>query len=317
MQLVKRLHPNVAKTFKASPGWLHRFAARVNIVPRAKSNSKSHSVPERLPGFVRWMHALTAMLKEDRADTREQFHAVWGRFPPELRANIDQMPLSFCFELSSTYEHEGATSVQIKEPGDGSFSKRQATLMLFMSPDPSIQPRAAIIFRGKGMRISDTEKAAWDPRIDVYFQHNAWADTAFCVSWARKTLKHFAAQLGGKRLLVFCDNLRAHLSAEFKAACSEQRALLWYLLKNTTDFSQPCDAGYGRDIKREIARQQSEWLENELNLENWENNNLTASQRRILMTEWVCPIHAFMFCCSLCVTVMSFCCRQLRPLRSI
>lgn len=227
------------------------------------------------------------MLKEDKANTRAQFDGVWGRFPLQLRANIDQMPLSFCFELSSTYEHKGAKTVQIKEPGDGSYSKRQATLMLFITPDNSAQPRPAIIFRGKGMRLTQKEKESWSKDIDVYFQHNAWADTGFCVAWARKTLKNYVNRLGGRQLLLFCDNLKAHLSAEFKAACSEQNTLLWFLLKNATDFSQPIDAGYGRDVKREVARQQTEWLENEKNLQEWENNDLPAWKRRVLMTEWV------------------------------
>jgi hypothetical protein len=284
-----KLKPGVQpKVFMATTGWLQRFAARVGIVPRSKSNSKSSSVVDRLPKYERWLRQLMAMLKEDRPDTRAQFDTIFGRFLPDLRANIDQMPMSFCFELDSTYEYEGAKTVQIKEPGDGSFSKRQATLMLFITAGAGDQPRAAIIFRGKGMRISDVEKENWDKRIDVYFQQNAWADTPFLVAWARKTLKQFTQTLNGRRLLLFCDNLKGHLSDEFKAACSERNVLLWYLLKNTTDFSQPIDAGYGRDVKREIAKQQSTWLENDENLARWESGQLNAKERRILMTEWVC-----------------------------
>jgi hypothetical protein len=47
-----------------------------------------------------------------------------------------------------------------------------------------IQPQACVIFRGKGLRIKASEKAAYAPEIDVLFQTNAWVDRPTGVKWS-------------------------------------------------------------------------------------------------------------------------------------
>ena len=54
-------------------------------------------------------------------------------------------------------------------------SKRFCTLNICFHPSGE-QPRPAIIFRGKGLRLSAVEKASWDKDVDVFFQPSAWAD---------------------------------------------------------------------------------------------------------------------------------------------
>ena len=66
--------------------------------------------------------------------------------------------------------------------------KRFYTLIICFRPEGG-QPRVSIIFRGQVLRLSQTEKQAWDEDVDVYFQTNAWADTPFCVKWEDNTLK--------------------------------------------------------------------------------------------------------------------------------
>ena len=64
---------------------------------------------------------------------------------------------------------------------------RLETLQICFSP-VVLQPRLAIIFWGKGQKISQEEGAAWHPDVDIYFQDNAWADIKFFVEWAEKNL---------------------------------------------------------------------------------------------------------------------------------
>lgn len=284
-QLAKKLYPKAE--FHASHGWRVRFANRAGIAPRRKTNTKQHSVFERLPLVRRFLLDLRAMLRENRVDTASQHTPKWGRFPPHLRGNFDEVPLSFCMEMNTTFEEIGASGVHIKEPGSGALSKRQATLVLFAIPGAKKQPRAALIFKGTGKGISQAERDAWDQRVDVYFQRNAWSDTPFAVEYANRTIKAAVPGHGKERFLLFSDNLKSHCSAEFKAACAAHNVLLWYYPKNTTDITQPVDAGLGRDVKREMARLQDEWLADDKNLKRWESNKLTASDRRILMTVWV------------------------------
>jgi len=46
------------------------------------------------------------------------------------------------------------------------------------------QPKLTLIFKGQGLRISPTEKAEWDPRVNVTFQKEAWADNKWCELFA-------------------------------------------------------------------------------------------------------------------------------------
>ena len=57
------------------------------------------------------------------------------------------------------------------------------------------------------------------------------------------------------------------------------------LPENHTDKLQPIDAGCGRMMKLKIGAAMETWLEEEDNLDKWQDN-LSASDRRILMTQW-------------------------------
>ena len=49
---------------------------------------------------------------------------------------------------------------------------------------------------------------------------------------------------------------------------------------------QPIDRGLGRQVKLYIGRFMDEWLDDADNLAKWEDNQLTASDRRILLANW-------------------------------
>ena len=45
-------------------------------------------------------------------------------------------------------------------------------------------------FRGKG-RVTEDEKMAWNPTVDVYFQVNAWVDLEVCDNFIKTILNRF------------------------------------------------------------------------------------------------------------------------------
>ena len=55
---------------------------------------------------------------------------------------------------------------------------------------------------------------------------------------------------------------------------------------NETDQVQPIDRGLGRQVKIYLGDAMDAWLDDEDNLAKWENNSLTASDRRILLADW-------------------------------
>ena len=158
----------------------------------------------------------------------------------------------------------------------------------------SMLMRISVIFRGTGKRISPVEKDAYHKNVDVFFQENAWADQKFCMEWAqrsyRKSLMRGRSHLPQERSILLMDNLHAQTTDAFKEFLSERcNTLAWYFPANNTDEVQPVDAGVGRMLKVEVGRQLDIWLGQADNLEKWESNKLTASDRRVLITQWVGP----------------------------
>jgi len=108
----------------------------------------------------------------------------WGRFTPNRRFNVDQVPMPFAIDSKTTYEIEVPKGkkrdhrVWIANPGSG-LENRQYTLQVCISPESKIH--IAIIFRGSGKRIPADEIKAYHLDVDVYWQANAWADTLFSV----------------------------------------------------------------------------------------------------------------------------------------
>lgn len=136
------------------------------------------------------------------------------------------------------------------------------------------------------------EKAAWHKGVDVSFQACAWADSNYCASWAASTYRD---GVGGSSLVVpeeqfilFADNLHGQTTDEFKSVLMEKcNTLLWLLPTKCTDEVQPVDAGYGRLFKVYVGKFLDKWLLEADHVELWESNKLTASQRRVLITQWV------------------------------
>ena len=94
IQLVKD-HYQGAK-FVASAGWLHRCCSRFGIAMRTKSNGKCMAVQDRLPAVLQWLANYRFMLST--APTKATtMHPTWGRFPPHLRYNCDQVSVLVLF----------------------------------------------------------------------------------------------------------------------------------------------------------------------------------------------------------------------------
>ena len=62
-------------------------------------------------------------------------------------------------------------------------------------------------------------------------------------------------------------------------------AIVYLLPESHTDKIQPIYAGFGKMYKTKIGEEMDEWLETEVNLDQW-HDKVSARQRRILMTKW-------------------------------
>ena len=211
----------------------------------------------------------------------------YGQYLPEQRYNFDQVPLPFVCDITSkTVDEKGANRVWVRQAGAG-LEKRQATVHLTLRAAGK-QPKPIIVFRGKGLRISASEKASWDPRVSVLFQPKAWVDRQI-FSQIVELYKEDEAINTGKANLFFCDNLDAQIQDDaVKTMADDLNAYTWFLPPGFTDFFQPVDAGAGRQVKHHSGEELDRLLdEDDEFFEKWTKDTTTASYRRIMMTRFV------------------------------
>jgi hypothetical protein len=166
---VDKIDSDAARKFVASENWLRRFSIRWNLVIRRKTNGKSVSPERRRGRLQRWYALFRIHLASKRL--LPGFSPVNSIYPLANRWNADQVPMAFS-DPKSTYDTRGVDRVAIQGNGDDD-SKRLGTLQILVRnwfrPDLKRcgQPPLTMIFRGKGLRISEAERRAYHPDVVV------------------------------------------------------------------------------------------------------------------------------------------------------
>ena len=119
---------------------------------------------------------------------------------------------------NDTYDFAGAEQVQIKQNSDADI-KRFCTLQLTVraTKKGTKQPRATVIFRGQGKRLSQAERDLWDKRVHVTFQPKAWADRQWCMEWGASEFARIVDEFveKGQRACPIFDNLDGQCHGAF------------------------------------------------------------------------------------------------------
>ena len=168
-----------AASFRASHRWLQAFARRHRLSLRRKTNSKHMPIEARLAKCKRWHARFRRRL---RCSSTTPLHKTWGRWLPEDRISIDQVPCNLREGDGRTYAEIGSKRVWLvgcKHDDGKRFCSLQVAARCANGPvdwPRCGQPRLTIIFRGTGKRILPEERQAWHPDVHVRFQSKAWAD---------------------------------------------------------------------------------------------------------------------------------------------
>ena len=120
------------------------------------------------------------------------FTIEYGRFPLERRYNMDQVPLPFVVNQESTYTVDSDVNVHIKDPSEA-LRKRQFTMHLFVNAGEGEKRDGCTCLICKGAIIGwrkTIEKTAWNKKVKVLFQKNAWVDTGVMILIAKYFVAH-------------------------------------------------------------------------------------------------------------------------------
>ena len=281
-----------AASFRASHRWLQAFARRHRLSLRRKTNSKHMPIESRLAKCKRWHARFRRRLRRE-SSTTAPLHETWGRWLPQDRISIDQVPCNLREGDGRTYAEVGSKRVWLVgcKQDDG---KRFCTLQIAArcaNGSPNLprhgQARLLVIFRGAGKRISPEEREAWHPDVWVRFQKKAWADEALCEDYALIEMAEItaAARLAGRESVAIFDNLHGQTTETHLRNLARNRCKRHLLPSNTTDELQLVDAGVGHALKTEMAHLHDDWLSKDGNLELWTTaTNFPAWRKRVLVT---------------------------------
>ena len=95
---------------------------------------------------------------------------------------MDQTGSPFIIDDGKTYDSKGSKDAWCKS-GQPGLDKRQCTVELTVFADGVPRINLLLIFRGKGLRMKNTEKQQWDRRVHV--ASNAWCDEDVMVKWVK------------------------------------------------------------------------------------------------------------------------------------
>ena len=135
---------------------------------------------------------------------------------------MDQAPLPFVVNQETKYTLDSDNDVHIAGHGKEDLRKQQFTLHIYVNTGVGEQRDryVELICRKKvflGGQFSPAERAAWDKRVSMHFQKNAWMDREVMATSAVNFNNHVKERWGNDaKVLLTADNLDAHVYQETK-----------------------------------------------------------------------------------------------------
>ena len=173
------------KAFKASVCWQCRFIKRNVKICQEKKLKKKHP-NDHIEKFEKFLSTLRfKLLSAPSNDTT--IYELWGRFRPEHRFNMDQVPLPFVVNQDYTYTEKDDKTIHVKSPAEA-LRKRQFTMHIVKNAGRGNNKCGYIdlVAKGKGLRITNAEKEAWDNHVQFFWQKNAWVDSIVMQELAKR-----------------------------------------------------------------------------------------------------------------------------------
>ena len=238
----------------------------------------------------------------DRRNDAELELLKYGLSPPHLRYAMDQVPLEFGGRNQS-HNDVGAGECFIRG-SKHDMSKRQASIIVTVRAVPPQTVKPILVFkavpkmtmRDDGLVEIDCRRASrlkesYDPRVDVLFQENAWADCDIMDCWGelfQKQTRPDSDENPKFFRIVGLDNLNSQSTADFQMTLKSWGVKLVYTPEDCTDLCAVVDDEIGDFLKSVMNRLYREHRDaSEENNDAWADGDINASKRRELMATWL------------------------------
>ena len=265
---MSELHPDIEVKF--SPGWFDHFKARSKISYRRSTNVAQRK-PADMEDQIRAFH-----LEIRRIAASTDSDEPLGKLQLSNIANVDQTPLPFTFNSEQGYNKMGEKTVWHRGAAFG-LDKRQCTVQLTIFTDGEARIPPLLIFRGKGLRISQAEKTKYDRRVRVQFQENTWCDEDRMLHWVNHMWKCPFSPNAEKPMLLIADLHKAQKTTKVLNALEACKTTVVLVPPGCTNLVQPLDVVVNAKFKQTVDRLQTKHMQQ--NLDQYVNKSLSASQR--------------------------------------
>lgn len=326
-QIYSELHPervirreggmNLYLGFRWSPGWLTGFKHRHGVSFRA-GTKRAQKAPEELRStIVSWLQFnrrnTIVTSDSDCGKPRPATVPVVGRYKLSEIANMDQTPLAFEFQKGRTYASTGDRTVTLRT-ARGGWEKRQATLQVIVFADGVNRCKPLLIFKGKpgrGNKNRRLEMSKYHPGVKVIWNEKAYANSSNLIDWIRHDYSHaseyplsdheprllvldaFAPHkhTGKKVPAVESEKAKARrlqeerLNDTIRAEFARLNVTLSLIPGGCTGYVQVLDVAINSLLKAIIKELEEVHIDQ--HLEQWNNNEYTVADRRVLLTHWV------------------------------
>jgi hypothetical protein len=199
---------------------------------------------------------------------------------------MDQTPLFFSYESSTTLEKRGTNTIFVLKSSNA--TKRATAALTVTAAGDFLTPM--VIFKGKpdGM-IAQRELPTFDPTSIYACQDAAWMDEKAMHQWVDEV---FAAYLAvnpppeGVIPVLLLDSYRCHMMASVVSRIVALGVEVIHIPGGCTGLCQPLDVGVNRSFKSRIRRLWEEWLVSLL-----DETNEVRDATREEVSEWMAEVY--------------------------
>jgi len=218
-------------------------------------------------------------------DSQDELPPIRNRYKAADVMNLDETPLPFEWLDGKTYELKGAKTVNMKTEREG-WTKRQATLILYIFADgiPRIRPK--LIFHGtptnKGGKIEGNESKDYHPGVTFHFNQTAYNNEDLTEEWLDNELLPLI-QPTARPFLLCLDCASFHKTPPLLAKMKKSNILPALIPPGCTGLLQPLDTHINKPFKEYLREENDKYLEGKRGI----INSWTVSDKRIMATHIV------------------------------
>lgn len=243
----KELHPEFPQLFTFSHGWLQGWLRRFGLAWRSitRQATKLPAEYERyILNFLRYQRRICLIKDSDGSQIR---------FPANMVLNMDETPIPFEYLDGKTYTFRGEKTVNGKTDRN-SWTKRQATLILYIFANGEGRMKPVIVFHGapteRGGKIEDGEKASYHDGVIVKFNKTAYNNEELMLESIDSQFKVQTGVTPQDPLLLVMDCAAFHKTEALKAKLKEAGIEISMIPPGLTGLLQPLDTHINKVIKQ-------------------------------------------------------------------